>query len=61
MWEMPTPTHAILFENNQMGNRDLEYRLIFLKDGVVYDFESEKPLLQYRGDKIIKSCKLNFL
>lgn len=46
-------THAVLYENNEMGDRDLTWRIceIFKGEWVTDNYE---PLLYYQGDPIIK-------
>ena len=46
-------THAILYENNQMGDRDLTWCICEIFKGE-WVLEGNHPLLQYHGDTIIK-------
>jgi len=46
-------THAVLYENNEMGDRDLTWRICEIFKGE-WVFEGNHPLLVYRGDTIIK-------
>ena len=46
-------THAILYDNNQMGDRDLTWCICEIFKGE-WVLEGNDPLLQYHGDTIIK-------
>ncbi len=55
---MKKPTHAVRFRNNWDGEGDIEYRFVYVEKGRPIDFESEQPLFEYEGDKILKAWKL---
>lgn len=46
-------THAILYENNEMGDRDLVWHVCEIFKGE-WVLEGNQPLLRYQGDTVIK-------
>lgn len=55
---MKQPTHAIYFSNNWDGEGDLMWLWGFLKDGVWYNLDTNEPIYQFDGDKILKVVAL---
>lgn len=47
------PTHALHFKDNWDGEGDIRYLFAFEFDGVFYDFETGKPVIQYVGDEVL--------
>lgn len=46
-------THAVLYENNEMGDRDLTWRICEIFKGQ-WVTDNHEPLLAYQGDTIIQ-------
>ena len=46
-------THAVLYENNEMGDKDLTWHVCEIFKGE-WVLEGNHPLLRYQGDTIIK-------
>lgn len=58
--KMPSkPTHAIHYVNNWDGEGDTCFIFAFEADGVFYNFDTNKAVLEYDGDKIINSWLLS--
>lgn len=54
-----SPTHALHFKDNWDGEGDIRYLFAFESDGVFYDFETGKKVVQYVGDEVLKAWPLN--
>ncbi|MEE4733631.1 hypothetical protein V2K60_20655 [Pseudomonas alliivorans] len=52
------PTHALRMINNWCGDSDISFLFAFVVDGAFYDFETDKPVLQYEGDEVLQAWQL---
>jgi hypothetical protein len=56
---IPTvPTHALHKRDNWDGEGDHVFLFAFEQDGVLYNFENGKPVLEYQGDKVLNAWVL---
>lgn len=55
---MNEPTHALYVLDNWDGEGDTYWVLAYKKDDVFHAWESDKVILEYVGDKIIKEVTL---
>lgn len=53
------PTHAVRMVDNWDGEGDVITILAVKKDDQFYSYDSGNPLIEYEGDRIIKSWALN--
>lgn len=52
------PTHALHAINNWDGEGDRVFLFAFERDGVFYDHETGKPVLEYEGDEVLQAWPL---
>lgn len=55
---MKQPTHAVRFVSNWDGEGDIDTALTYKKEGAFYCYVSDKPLLEFEGDEILKVWEL---
>jgi len=55
---MNQPTHAVRMINNWDGEENIDTVLSYKKDDAFISYETDKPLLEYVGDEILKVWEL---
>ncbi|OTH75858.1 hypothetical protein CAZ03_31855 [Pseudomonas aeruginosa] len=53
------PTHALHVLDNWDGEGDRLFLFAFERDGEFYRFDDGKPVLEYKGDKVLKAWLLS--
>lgn len=51
-------THALFVVDNWDGEGDTYWVFAYKKEGVFHSSETDKPILKYVGDKILKEVEL---
>jgi len=52
--KMKAITHALKIIDNSMGDRDLLWIFAYKKDGIFIGADTDRPVLEYVGDEIVK-------
>lgn len=52
------PTHALFVVDNSQSDEDKYWIFAYEKDGVFYSSETNRPIIEFVGDEVLKQVKL---
>lgn len=47
------PTHALKIIDNSCGDKDKLFIFAYQKDGIFYNYDNNRPVIEYFGDEIL--------
>lgn len=56
---MKSPTHAVRFRDNAMGDGDIVYCFAYKRGEQWIDYDTNRNILQYDGDEILQTWSLS--
>lgn len=53
------PTHALFYIDNSYGDKTPNWTFAYREEGLFYHFDCNRPVIEYKGDEIIKIVTLD--